>query len=152
MVAIRMRGFGMLVAVLALAASACAHRGPGGVSGGSVGAQSGTGVGYVNMDAVIAAHPLNAQLQSMQDQISVLQQEAAVVPTGMSPAQASAYDAMQRELATAADKFQQDLGQRRAYYERREAEAIGRLQAAALGQNPNSTTILGGLQQQYSQQ
>jgi len=70
----------------------------------------------------------------------------------MSPQQAQVYDAMQRELATAAQKFQQDLGQRRAYYERREAEAISRLQAAALGQSPNSGGVLVGLQQQYGQQ
>jgi hypothetical protein len=152
MEAIRVRGFGILVVMLALAASACANRGPGATSPGSLGGVSGTGVGYVNMDAVIAAHPLHSQLQSMQDQIAVLQQEAAVVPTGMSPAQSSAYDAMQQELAAAADKFQQDLAQRRAYYERREAEAISRLQAAALGQNPNSSGILSGLQQQYGQQ
>jgi len=152
MEAIRVRGLGMLVAALALVAIACAHKAGSGANPASSGGLSANAVGYVNMDTVMAAHPLHAQLQAMQDQIGVLQQEAAVVPTGMSPAQASAYDAMQRDLATAAQQFQQDLGQRRAYYERREAEAIGRLQAAALGQNPNSSGILGGLRQQYSQQ
>ena len=142
----------MLVAALALAAVACAHKEGTGTSSASPGGLSANAVGYVNMDAVMAAHPLHAQLQAMQDQIGVLQQEAAVVPTGMRPEQASAYDAMQRELASAAQQFQQDLGQRRAYYQRREAEAISRLQATALGQGPNSNGILGGLQQQYSQQ
>ncbi|HXN09403.1 MAG TPA: hypothetical protein VN860_07045, partial [Candidatus Acidoferrales bacterium] len=148
----RVRGLGMLVAALALAAVACAHKEGTGTSSASPGGLSANAVGYVNMDAVMAAHPLHAQLQAMQDQIGVLQQEAAVVPTGMRPEQASAYDAMQRELASAAQQFQQDLGQRRAYYQRREAEAISRLQATALGQGPNSNGILGGLQQQYSQQ
>ena len=148
----RVRGLGMLVAALALAAVACAHKEGTGSSSMSPGGLSANAVGYVNMDAVMAAHPLHAQLQAMQDQIGVLQQEAAVVPTGMRPEQASAYDAMQRELASAAQQFQQDLGQRRAYYQRREAEAISRLQATALGQGPNSNGILGGLQQQYSQQ
>jgi hypothetical protein len=142
----------MLVAALALAAMACAHKGGQGASPVASGVLSANAVGYVNMDAVMAAHPLHLQLQAMQDQIGVLQQEAAVVPTGMSPAQSSAYDAMQRNLAQAAQQFQQDLGQRRAYYERREAEAISRLQAAALGQSPNSSGILSGLQQQYGQQ
>ena len=148
----RVRGLGMLVAALALAAVACAHKEGTGSSSMSPGGLSANAVGYVNMDAVMAAHPLHAQLQAMQDQIGVLQQEAAVVPTGMRPEQASAYDAMQRELASAAQQFQQDLGQRRAYYQRREAEAISRLQATALGQGPNASGILGGLQQQYSQQ
>ncbi len=148
----RVRGLGMLVAALALAAVACAHKEGTGASSASPGGLSANAVGYVNMDAVMAAHPLHAQLQAMQDQIGVLQQEAAVVPTGMRPEQASAYDAMQRELASAAQQFQQDLGQRRAYYQRREAEAISRLQATALGQGPNASGILGGLQQQYSQQ
>jgi hypothetical protein len=146
---------GLLVAVLALCVGACHGRGEGAghlLGFGSPGPLSANAVGYVNMDSVIAAHPLHAQLQAMQDQISVLQQEAALVPAGLSPQQAAAYDAMQRELATAAQKFQADLAQRRTYYEQREADAIARLQAATLGQSPDSGGVLAGLQQQYGQQ
>ncbi|MDQ6766461.1 MAG: hypothetical protein M3Z41_01415 [Candidatus Eremiobacteraeota bacterium] len=141
----------LVAIVLALCMAGCAHRQTVG-GNGLPGNVSGNTVGYVDMDAVIAAHPLHSQLQAMQDQIGVLQQEAAVVPTGMSPPQAAAYGAMQRELGSASDRFQQDLAQRRAYYERREAEAINRLQASALGTGPGSSGVLSGLQQQYGQQ
>jgi len=133
---------------VALCLAACTHAGGG---GGMLGAH-GTGVGYVDMDALMATHPLHAQLQAMQDQIDVLQQEASLVPTGMSPQQTAAYNQMQTELAAQSAKFQQDLGSRRAYYERREADAINRLQASTLGTDATSGSVLGGLQQQYGEQ
>ena len=133
--------------VLTLALSACTHGG--GISG--QGGPAGTGVGFVDLDALIAQHPLHAQLQAMQDQITVLQQESALVPTGMNPQQAAAYDAMQAELAAQSQKFQQDMGQLRDSYQRREAAELSQLQAAVLGSNPN-TGVLGGLQEQYGQQ
>ena len=135
---------------IVLIACACSQK-PGGGGLLSLGPH-GTGVGYVDLDAVVAAHPMRAQLQAMQDQIGVLQQEAALVPTGMSPQQAAAYDSLQRELAAAADRFQQDLALRRASYQQREAAAVAKLQAAALGTNPDSGSVLSGLQQQFGQQ
>jgi hypothetical protein len=139
---------GLAWLLLALCLVACGHAGG---AGGILGSH-GTGVGYVDMDALIAAHPLHAQLQAMQDQIDVLQQEASLVPTGMSPQQSAAYDQMQAELAAQSAKFQQDLGSRRTYYERREADAISRLQASTLGTDATSGGVLGGLQQQYGAQ
>jgi hypothetical protein len=103
------------------------------------------------MDALIQQHPLHAQLDAMQDQIGVLQQESSLVPTGLSPQQAAAYDAMQAELNTEAQKFQSDLANLRASYQRREALAISQLQAATLG-TARSDGVLGGLQQQFGQQ
>ncbi len=147
----------MLAASIAVWLASCGHRqsdeGTGGFLGlSSPGALSAGSVGYVDMQAVIANHPLHSQLDAMQDQIGVLQQESAIVPTGMNPQQAGAYDQMQRELSAAADKFQQDLAQRRSYYEKREADAIAQLQAAALGTGGGPGGVLGGLQQQYGNQ
>jgi hypothetical protein len=147
----------LLAAALAFCLAGCGHRqsdeGAGGMLGlASPGPLSAGSVGYVDMQAVIAVHPLHSQLNAMQDQIGVLQQESVIVPTGMSVQQTDAYNQMQRELASAADKFQQDLAQRRAYYERREADAVSQLQAAALGTSPQAGGVLGGLQQQYGDQ
>jgi hypothetical protein len=133
---------------LTLAATGCAR------SGGGAGAPqaTGTGVGFVDMDALIAEHPLHGQLQAMQDQIAVLQQESQLVPSGMSPQQSAAYDQMQAQLATESQKFQQDLGQLRDSYQRREAQAISQLQVTTLGTSVGPGGVLGGLQQQFGQQ
>ncbi len=117
----------------------------------SPGALSGT-VGYVDMDAVIAAHPLHGQLQAMQDQISVLQQLAQLEPVGMSPQQAAAYDQLQRDLSVSEQQFESELAERRSYYQRRESEALSSLQASTLGQSANPGGVLGGLQQQFGTQ
>ena len=134
--------------VIAAAVTACAQR-----AGAPGGGPSAHGVGYVDMDALIEQHPLHAQLDAMQDQIGVLQQESSLVPTGLSPQQAAAYDAMQGELNVQAQKFQQDLVGLRASYQRREAQAIGQLQATVLGSGSAAQGgVLGGLQQQFGQQ
>src|SRR5579872_891517 len=109
-------------------------------------------VGYVDMDAVVKAHPLHDQLDAMQQQILVLRQESVAVPAGMTPAQSAAYSNMQHELDAAQQEFEQDLAQRRAGYEQREAAAIGQLQAAAIGNQNGGAGVLNGLQQQYSEQ
>lgn len=110
-------------------------------------------VAYVDIDVIVKAHPLHDQLDAMDRQIAVLRQQSVSVPTGMSSAQNAAYNDMQRELDAAQQKFQQDLAQRRAIYERREADAIGQLQASTLGaQSGNASGVLGGLQQQYGDQ
>lgn len=132
------------------------QNGGGGVGGllglGSPQAPASGAVGYVDLDAIVAAHPLHAQLQAMQDQIAVLQQESSLVPTGMTPQQAAAYSQMQGELSAAESKFQTDLAARRSYYEQREAQAISQLQASTLGANPDTGGVLGGLQQQFGSQ
>ncbi|MDQ6780783.1 MAG: hypothetical protein M3Z37_06485 [Candidatus Eremiobacteraeota bacterium] len=110
-------------------------------------------VGYVDLDVIVKAHPLHDQLAAMDRQIAVLRQQSVSVPSGMSAAQNAAYSDMQRELDAAQQRFQQDLAQRRAVYERREADAIGQLQASTLGaQKGNAGGVLGGLQQQYGDQ
>jgi Skp family chaperone for outer membrane proteins len=134
----------MTVAVLA---GACSQR-----TGAPEGGPSATGVGYVDMDALIQEHPLHVQLQAMQDQIGVLQQESSLVPTGLSPQQAAAYDSMQAELNAQAQKFQADLATLRASYQRREALAISQLQATVIGGGASSGGVMGGLQQQFGQQ
>ncbi len=108
-------------------------------------------VGYVDMDALVKAHPLHAQLDAMQQQILVLRQESVSVPSGMTASQNAAYNAMQRELDAAQQKFQKDLAQRRTFYEQREADAIAQLQAAAIGAQTGGG-VLTGMQQQYGEQ
>lgn len=148
----------LLLGAIAASLVGCGHRSSNEGIGGLLGlaspqALSGSGaVGYVDIDAVVAAHPLHAQLQAMQDQIAVLQQEASLVPADMSPDQAAAYNRMQDELSAAEQKYQADLAARRSYYEQREAQAISQLQATALGTNPNAGGVLGGLRQQFGSQ
>ena len=73
---------------------------------------------------------------------------------GLSPQQVAAYDAMQADLNTQAQKYQQDLADLRASYQRREAQAIGQLQETVLGSGSSSQGggVLTGLQQQFGQQ
>ena len=139
----------LLLAASAAVLMTCGCSRNGGTTGG---APSGTGVGYVDMDALIEQHPLHGQLDAMQDQIGVLQQESSLVPTGLNPQQAAAYDAMQAELNAQSQKFAQDLAALRASYQRREAQAISSLQSTVLGSSTSSGGVLGGLQQQFGQQ
>jgi Skp family chaperone for outer membrane proteins len=137
-----------VAAAVLLALAGCGHN-----SSGAAGANASGGlVGYVDLDAVVAAHPLHGQLQAMQDQITLLQQEAALVPTGMTPEQTAAYDQLQAALAQAETKYDSDLAARRAYYEQREQQAISQLQSATLGARPDAGGILSGLQQQFGSQ
>jgi Skp family chaperone for outer membrane proteins len=138
-----------LVALVAtLATTACNRQGGGLLSLGPAGSK----VGYVDLDAVVAQHPLHSQLQAMQDQIALLQQESSLVPTGMTPQQNAAYQQLQSALADAQAKYESDLNARRAYYEQRESQAISQLQATTLGANPDTGGVLGGLQQQFGSQ
>ena len=88
---------------LVLAATACAKKDdqraldlstPGLVAGGAA-------AGYVDIDKVVAAHPLNRQLQALQDQITLLNATAVSGPTPVTPAQIKAQDNLQRELSDA---------------------------------------------------
>jgi len=128
----------------------CSHQSGGGLF--SLGAPKTGQVGYVDIDAVVAAHPLHAQLQAMQDQVTLLQQESTLVPTGMTPQQDQAYQQLQSALAAAQTNFENDLGARRAYYEQRESQAISQLQATTLGANPDTGGVLAGLQQEFGSQ
>src|SRR5579863_3158165 len=132
----------------ALLSASCSH----GTGLGFGPSHPGGTVGYVDLDAVVAAHPLHGQLQSMQDQIALLQQESSLVPTGMTAQQTAAYNAMQNALSAAEAKYEADLAARRAYYEQKEAAAVSQLQAATLGANPATGGVLGGLQAQFGGQ
>lgn len=140
----------IVLGVVMTAAIGCSHNG-GASSQGPQGSKQSGSVGYIDMDAVVKSHPLYSQLDALQNQITVLRQQSVAVPSGMSAEQSAAYGAMQRDLDAAASKFQADLSVRRDFYQRREAAAIGQVQAAALGQS-SSGTVLGGLQQQYGAQ
>ena len=94
---------------------------------------SGNRVGYVDLDKVLEAHPFYAQLDSMQAQITLLSGEAQNTPSPQTAAQAAALDKMQADLAAVQRSFEDEMGRRRAYYEQREAAAIGALQAKITG-------------------
>jgi hypothetical protein len=131
----------------ALWSAGCSHS-SGSFLGSSQSAPPGA-VAYVDLDAVVAAHPLHNQLQAMQDQITLLQQESTLVPTGMTAEQTAAYNQLQAALASAETKYDNDLAARRSYYEQRESQAISQLQATTLGANPDTGGVLGGLQQEF---
>jgi hypothetical protein len=118
----------VLVALAAIASLAgCATHGPRlfGPAGGRV--------GYVDLDKVIAVHPLHGELDSMQAQITLLSGEAQNEPQPQTAVQAAALDKMQAELAAVQRGFEDEMSRRRAYYEQREAAAIAELQAKVTG-------------------
>lgn len=140
---------GIWAAAILLCLAACSR---GGNQGMVASGENGGKVGYVDLDAVVAAHPLHSQLQAMQDQITLLQQESSLVPSGMTPEQTVAYNQLQGALADAESKYQSDLAARRSYYQQREQQAISQLQASTLGSSANSGGVLSGLQQQFGTQ
>ena len=90
-------------------------------------------VGYVDLDKVVAVHPLHEQLDSMQNQITLLNGQAQNAPLPQTPAQVQEMDKMQADLAAVQRNFEAEMTRRRSYYEQREAVAIGALQAKVSG-------------------
>jgi hypothetical protein len=93
----------------------------------------GTKVGYVDLEKIIEAHPLHVELDSLQNQITLLSGQAQNAPQAQTPAQAQAQERMQADLAAADQQFQIAVNQRRMYYSQRENAAIGALQSQASG-------------------
>ncbi|MBC5828253.1 MAG: hypothetical protein GIW99_11335 [Candidatus Eremiobacteraeota bacterium] len=110
-------------------------------------------VGYVDLDRVIAAHPLRGQLDALQNQITTLNAEAVTGPKTVNADQRAAQAALQRDLQNAEQAFSDELAAKRGYYEQEEAKAIAAMQSAALGfSTPGPAGAMSGMQQQYGAQ
>jgi hypothetical protein len=114
---------------------------------------SGAAAGYVDIDKVVAAHPLNKQLQALQDQITLLNATAVSGPTPVTPAQIKAQDSLQRDLSDAQAAFTQSLSDKQAAYHLKEAQADADITSKALG-GPTAGPggIVGGLQADFQRQ
>jgi len=141
-----------MAAAFAIAVAACS--GSSSVSSGSPSLAPVSGaVGYVDMNAVIAAHPMNAEIVALQDQINALNAQSLVAPKAVTPQQQQAQAQLQAELQAADAAFQDELARKRAYYEQREAQAVQAAEAQALGQTQGGPgTMLSGMRQQYGTQ
>jgi hypothetical protein len=104
-----------------------------GRNGGPALFSHGSQAGYVDLDAIVNAHPLHVELDQLQAQITLLNGQAQNAPQPQTQAQAQAQAQMLADLSVAEQQFQQTIGARRAYYEQREAVAVSELQNQATG-------------------
>jgi hypothetical protein len=150
-------GAAALIAI-AIAATACAKSNdqrtgsllglntPGLVSGGAA-------AGYVDIDKVVAAHPLHSRLQALQDQITLLNAAAVSGPTPVTPEQIKAQDSLQHDLADAQTAFTQSLADKQAAYHLKEQQADADITSKALGGSAAGPGgIVGGLQADFQRQ
>jgi hypothetical protein len=120
--------------------------------GGSVFGSSGTAVAYVDIDKLVQAHPLNGQLQALQDQIEVLTEQSASAPQVVTPVQQQAQAQLESDLQAAAAQFDQDLAARRSYYQHQAQAEMAQIESSALGGGQGAGGVLGGMQQQFGEQ
>jgi hypothetical protein len=113
-------------------------------------APSGNAVGYVDVDKVVQAHPLHSELQALEDQIASLNAQAVSAPEAATPSQRVAQADLERELQTAQAQFEDELGRKRAFYQRQAQDLMANLQAP--GTQPQPGGVLGGMQQQFQTQ
>jgi hypothetical protein len=119
---------------------------PGLVTGGAA-------AGYVDIDKVVAAHPLHSRLQALQDQITLLNAAAVSGPTPVTPAQIKAQDNLQHDLADAQTAFTQSLADKQAAYHLKEQQADADITSKALGGSAAGPGgIVGGLQADFQRQ
>jgi hypothetical protein len=143
---------------IALAATACAHKDDqraGNLLGLSTPGlvASGGAAGYIDIDKVVAAHPLNSRLQALQDQITMLNAAAVSGPTPVTPSQVKAQDNLQRDLADAQTAFTQALADKQAAYHLKEEQVDAGITSTALGGTANGPGgIVGGLQADFQRQ
>ena len=138
---------GALVMAVALIAAGCSTK-----TGGLLGiAPSGHSVGYVDVDKVVAAHPLHPELQALEDQIALLDAQSVSAPQAVTPQQRDAQAGLERDLQTAEAQFEQEMLQKRQYYQQQAQAALAQIQASALG-GPHAGDVLTNMRQQFGQQ
>jgi hypothetical protein len=141
-----------------LALTACASKSDQGVRGllgvNTSGLNAGgTAAGYVDIDKVIAAHPLNAELQSLQDQITELNASTVTGPKPVTPVQVQAQADLQRQLADAEAAYTKDLADKQAAFRDEEVRADSAITAKALGiPNAGPGGIMSGMQADFARQ
>ncbi|HKW45074.1 MAG TPA: OmpH family outer membrane protein [Candidatus Eremiobacteraceae bacterium] len=114
---------------------------------------SGAAAGYVDIDKVVAAHPLHSRLQALQDQITQLNASAVSGPTPVTPAQIKAQDSLQHDLSDAQTAFTQSLADKQAAYHAKEQQADADITSKALGTSAAGPGgIVGGLQADFQRQ
>ena len=131
-----------------LVVAACAKNGA-----STIGSQTtGTGVGYVDVDKIVKAHPLHPELQALEDQIALLDAQSIAAPQAVTPSQRDAQTALERDLQTAEAQFEQDLASKRAFYQQQASAALARIQAGALGNQPQAGGVFVDMQKQFADQ
>jgi hypothetical protein len=114
---------------------------------------SGAAAGYIDIDKVVAAHPLNSRLVALQDQITMLNAAAVSGPTPVTPVQIKAQDDLQRDLADAQTVFTQSLADKQAAYHLKEEQVDADITSKALGGTASGPGgIVGGLQADFQRQ
>jgi hypothetical protein len=109
------------------------------------------GAGFVDMDKIILAHPLHGQIDSLQTQIVSLSAKQQDAPRPATAAQAEAEAAMQRDLAAAQTQFQDEISQKRAFYQQQEAQAVAAIENKALA-GTGGSPVGNSMQQQFGEQ
>jgi len=113
---------------------------------------SSSAVGYIDVDKVVAAHPLHDELQALEDQIAVLDAQAESEPDVVTPEQQAAQAALERDLQASEAQFETELNARQAYYRQQMQAAIAQIQSSALGGGSAPGGIVGGMRQQFGTQ
>ena len=114
---------------------------------------SGGVVAYVDIDKIVAAHPLHGKLQALQDQITALNAGVLTGPPVTTAAQRAAQAALQRDLQNAEQQFAQEISRKRGYYEQQESAALARIQSQAIsGGGTSGGAVVSGMQQEYGNQ
>jgi len=135
----------LIAAAAILFISACSTK------GGPLGiAPGGSAVGYVDIDKVVQAHPLNSELKAFDDQIALLDAQAVSAPQAVTPAQRDAEAALERDLQTAEAQFEDELGRKRDFYQRQAQQLMANIQAP--GVQPQPGGVLGSMRQQFDTQ
>ena len=110
------------------------------------------GVAYVDIDKIVQSHPLNPELQALQDQITLLDAQSVSAPQAVTPAQRDAQAGLERDLAAAEAQFQQDLMRKRAYYEAQAQAALANIAAGGASSTPQSGSVIADMQNQFNAQ
>ena len=109
------------------------------------------GIAYVDIDKVVQAHPLHPELQALEDQITLLDAQSVSAPQAVTAAQRDAQAGLERDLAAAEAQFEQDMLQKRQYYQAMEQAALAKMYA---GGTPSATSggVVNDMQRQFAQQ
>lgn len=110
------------------------------------------GVAYVDIDKVVQAHPLNPELQALEDQITLLNAQSVAAPQAVTPSQRDAQAALEHDLAAAEAQFEQDMMRKRAYYEAQAQAALANISSGAGSATPQSGSVISDMQSQFRAQ
>lgn len=109
-------------------------------------------IGYVDINKVVAAHPLNSELVALQDQITALNARSLVAPKAQTAEQKRAQAQLEADLADQDKRLQSELDAKRSYYLEKERQAIGQLQGAAFAPSGGANPLLDSLRKQFGEE